>query len=164
MGNKKSKIITIIIIVICICLPITLYLIGKRKITIAPSNNISNNTSNVVENLEILGNKDDLISFSIKPGQIVSGVQEANGVISGAYFFEANVIIRIIDVNKNILRNTYGTTMEDWMTTGPKPFKTSLDFTGLSAGPAYIGIEQDDPSGGESGMQTRKILIPIVIK
>ncbi|MFA6325103.1 MAG: Gmad2 immunoglobulin-like domain-containing protein [Candidatus Paceibacterota bacterium] len=156
MENKKSKIITIIIIVICICLPIALYLIGNRD-------NIIFNDG-VIEKLEILGNKDDLISFSIKPGQEVSGINNINGVLKGGYFFEANVIVRILDVNKNILKNTYGTATEDWMTADPIAFKTSLNFSGLQPGPAYIKIEQDDPSGGESGMKIKEILIPVIIK
>src|ERR1035437_3191592 len=39
----------------------------------------------------LLGNKDDLISFSIWPNTKVHGILSYRGVIKGAYFFEANI-------------------------------------------------------------------------
>ena len=48
---------------------------------------------NVPVNTEILGNKEDLISFSILPGSKVHGVMSYRGTVKGGYFFEANILI-----------------------------------------------------------------------
>ena len=40
----------------------------------------------------LLGNKDDLISFSIWPNTKVHGIVSYRGSIKGAYFFEANIL------------------------------------------------------------------------
>jgi hypothetical protein len=111
---------------------------------------------------QVEGNKNDLGSFSIKPGQEVSGKMTATGILSGGYFFEANVGVRILDANKKVLKNGYGMATADWMTAGPIPFTTTIDFTGLPKGKAYVEIRADNPSGlPEYDMS---IFIPIVIK
>lgn len=138
-----------------------------------PSENIS--VSNLVVNSpvlnipesknvqpEILGNKSDLISFSILPGAQVSGKESVTGKIQGGYFFEANLVLKILDANKNVLKTVSGTATTNWMTTGPVDFKGTVDFTGLLAGPAYIAIENDNPSGEPANQ--KQILIPIVIQ
>lgn len=111
---------------------------------------------------EILDNKDDLVSFSIAFGSNVSGKIEADGILKGGYFFEGNIPISILDANKNVLRITNGTATTDWMTAEPVSFNTTLDFTGLTAGPAYIEIHNDNPSGLPEN--DKFILIPIVIQ
>jgi len=123
----------------------------------------NNEQDELVANNEILGNKDDLISFSILPSSKVSGVQSYNGTIKGGYFFEGNILINILDVNKNILKNSNAMAKTDWMTSGPVDFEGKMDFTGFSKGQAYIEIRQDDPSGGESGQPEKFILVPIII-
>lgn len=111
---------------------------------------------------EILGNKSDLIYFSILSGSQVSGVQAVTGKIQGGYFFEANLVLKILDMNKNVLKTTNGTATTDWMTTGPVDFKGSLDFTGLPAGPVYIAIENDNPSGEPANQ--KQILIQVEVQ
>ncbi len=111
---------------------------------------------------QIEGNKEDLVSFSIKPGQEVSGKVNINGIIKGAYFFEANADVYIMDANKNILRTTYITGLGDWMTSGPVPFTGVLDFTGLPKGSGFITIQT--VKGEDSALIKQQIFIPIVIK
>lgn len=115
---------------------------------------------------QIEGNKEDLVSFSIKPGQEVSGKMKVTGTIKGGYFFEGNLPMIILDVNKNITMYGPGhaTATTDWMTAGPVSFETEVDFSIIPKGDAYIKIIQDDPSGGESGLIVRSIIIPIIIK
>ena len=152
----KGKIIAIILVLVAIILLAPIMF--RPKDAIAPVQN------GKTPEVQIEGNKEDLVSFSIKPGQEVSGIMKATGVLSGGYFFEANVPVTILDEQKKIILQTYGMGTTDWMTAGPVSFYTDLDFTNLPKGKAYIEIKQDDPSGGESGMKIRSILIPIVIK
>ncbi|MBU0612088.1 Gmad2 immunoglobulin-like domain-containing protein [Patescibacteria group bacterium] len=125
---------------------------------------VEENESVPVENREIgfLGNKDDLVSFSINAGSLVSGFMPINGVVQGGYFFEGNIIVRVLDANKNVLKTAYGTATTEWMTTGPVSFHTTLDFSGLPAGPGYIEIHNDNASGLPEN--DRLILIPVVIQ
>lgn len=115
---------------------------------------------------KVEGNTDDLISFSIKPGQEVTGKMKVTGIIKGGYFFEGNLPMIILDANKNI--TLYGpghaTATTDWMTAGPVSFETEFDFSTMPKGKAYIKIIQDDPSGGESGIPVQSVIIPIIVK
>jgi len=113
------------------------------------------------------GNTEDLTSFSIKPGQEVSGKVKVTGVLPARYFFEATCGISILDSNKKFIKNFLCQSSDnDWMERKTTNFYSDLDFTNLPKGNAYIKVEQDDPRG-ESGMgeyTVRSVLIPIVIK
>ena len=110
---------------------------------------------------EILGNKDDLISFSIFPNSKVQGVVSYQGAVKGGYFFEANILINILDANKNVLKTSNAIAMTDWMTIEPVEFEGNIDFTNLPKGLAYIEIHNDNPSGLPEN--DKSVLIPIVI-
>jgi hypothetical protein len=112
--------------------------------------------------MEVSGNRDDLVSLSVLPGQNVSNVFPINGVVKGGYFNEANIIINILDQNKNILKSGNATTKDDWMTAGPVSFETTLDFTNLPKGPAYIEIHNDNASG--LPLYDKSIFIPVIIE
>jgi len=72
-------------------------------------------------------------------------------------------LINILDSNKNVLLKSNATAKDDWMTAGPVNFEGNIDFTNLKKGPAYIEIQNDDPSAGEGG-PAKKIQIPIIIE
>lgn len=111
---------------------------------------------------QISGNKDDLVSFSVAPGQEVTGVMKVTGSVKGGYFFEANIGVSVLDINKKVIEAGHGTATTDWMTAEPVSFESTLDFTKLAKGPAYIRIANDNPSGIES--KNKFIFIPIVIE
>lgn len=115
---------------------------------------------------QVEGNKEDLVSFSIKPGQEVSGAMKATGILSGGYFFEGNLPVAILDANKNITKYGpgHGQATTDWMTAGPVSFEIDFDFSKMPKGKAYIKMTQDDPSGGENGFVPGFVIVPIVIK
>jgi len=130
-------------------------------------NSIDNTDHNIdipVESrAQMEGNVDDLIYFSILPGtKLPDGVVPFNGAIKGAYFFEANIHINLLDADKNILKRGYATALTDWMTGDQVDFSGELDTTGLT-GVGYIQIQNDDPSDGEGG-PPRIILIPIIFQ
>ena len=111
---------------------------------------------------EMTGSTADLISFSVKPGDTVAGKIEAEGVISGGYFFEGNIVVNILDANKNILKRGSGTATTDWMTDGPVTFTTTLDFTWVDGDTAFIRIANDNPSGDSA--KDKFVDIPVVLE
>lgn len=104
----------------------------------------------------------DLIGFSIWPGSKVSGIKSYRGTIQGAYFFEANIRINILDADKKVLKASNGVAKGEWMTSGPVEFEGNIDFTGLPAGPAYFEIHNDNAS--DLPENDKSILIPIIIE
>jgi hypothetical protein len=112
--------------------------------------------------LQFGGNPDDLISFSIKHGQEVSGKVKVTGEIKGGWFFEGNILLNILDGNKKNIKSGHGTATTDWMTSGPVSFGAEIDVSTLPKGKAYIEIHNDNASGLPEN--DKSILIPIVIK
>ncbi|MFA6251380.1 MAG: Gmad2 immunoglobulin-like domain-containing protein [Candidatus Paceibacterota bacterium] len=153
MKNKKTARIIVIILI-----AIAVVFLGWQF----SKNSFKNNNENIIPNIKILGNASDLVSFSISPGQEVSGILTATGSVRGAYFFEANIQVNILDSDKKVLRAGYGNAKTDWMTSEPVGFETILDFTKLPKGPAYIEIHNDNASGLPEN--DKNILIPIIIK
>lgn len=151
---KKNTLITLLILIALIILVPILF---RPKDATAPANEEVKNGKPQIE-----GTINDLVSFSILPGQEVSGKQVITGVLKGGYFFEANVITNILDANKKVLVKGHGTVVGDWMTSNPVSFTTTLDFTNQPKGPAFIEIHNDNASGLPEN--DKSILVPIVIK
>jgi len=153
---RKSRIITIIILIV-VLLVVRLFVYFRHYKM--PINQITTNEIKEL-NPEVLGNKDDLISFSIIPGsKVSSGEQKVTGIVKGGYFFEGNIILRLLDSDKKVLTETHGTAITDWMVAGPVSFEGTMDFTFLP-GNYYIEIHNDNPSGLLEN--DKSILIPIV--
>jgi hypothetical protein len=115
----------------------------------------------ITSDTKIEGNAQDLVSFSVKPGDIVSGVFNFEGVVKGAYFFEGNIGINILDANKKVLKQGYAMSTTDWMTTEAVSFSGSIDLTGLPSGSGFIEIAKDNPS--DMRELDKFIYIPVVI-
>ncbi|OGI82828.1 hypothetical protein A3B93_00280 [Candidatus Nomurabacteria bacterium RIFCSPHIGHO2_02_FULL_42_24] len=158
----KNKIIILLLMVAIAILAYFAFI--KPQNTNDNSQIPAGDTANKKDNLEILGNKNDLVSFSIVPGEKVSGVRNVTGSVQGGYFFEGNIIINILDADKNPLPYGpgYAQATTDWMTAGPVSFAFDLDFSAISKGPAYIEIHNDNPS--DLREYDKNILIPIVIE
>ena len=171
---QKSKIITFLIIIVVIFLAVFLFLAGNKKTVLVPVNDVVDNTvvpvntnpttstttTNPTNNTITIKNV-DLVSFSIAPISQVSGVMNVTGTVKNGYFFEGNIILNILDSNKNLLKTGHGTATIDWMTSGPVSFDATLDFTGLPTGPGYIQIHNDNASGLPE--YDKSILIPVII-
>ena len=104
-------------------------------------------THRQIEESDIEGNKDDLVFFSVSPGDEVSGVLNFSGTVRNAYFFEANIGINILDENKKLLKAGNAMATTDWMTSEPVSFGGTIDLTGLPPGPGYLQIANDNASG-----------------
>ncbi len=110
----------------------------------------------------IQGNKDDLISFSITPNTRVSKVVSYRGVVKGGYFFEANILVNVLDLNKKKVIQSNAIATTEWMTAGPVDFEGYLDFSKAPKGNGYIEIHNDNASGIPEN--DKSILIPIIIE
>ncbi len=123
-------------------------------------------TSRVLQSVNlgngVSGDKDNLVSFSVEPGSKVNGIVAYRGEVKGGYFFEANILVNILDSNKKLLKQSNGIAMTDWMTAGPVTFEGNLDFSGLTSGQAYIEIKNDNASG--IAKNDKSIYIPVVIE
>jgi hypothetical protein len=155
--NQKSKIYLIIFIVM-ILFAIVLSITKKANAPVTPPV-----VAPVQDNhdIGILGNGGDLVFLSILPNAKVSGALNLTGEVKGGYFFEGNILINVLDTNKNVLKQGHGTATTEWMTTDPVSFTATVDFTGLVAGPAYLEIHNDNASGLPEN--DKSILIPIII-
>ncbi len=85
-----------------------------------------------------------------------------SGIVKNAYFFEGNILLNVLDQNKNVLKTGHGSAITDWMTSGPVSFQGIIDTLGLPTGAAYIEIRNDNPSGMPEN--NKSILIPVVIQ
>ena len=113
-------------------------------------------------NYQIYGNKGDLISFSILPGQEVSGILPFIGKLSGGYFFNGGTIeTDIVTLNQQLIKKGTATPISDW-TKDPVSFSGTFDFSSLPKGLADIRIMNDNPSG--LAKNDKFILIPINIE
>ena len=110
----------------------------------------------------IIGNKDDLVSFSMLPYAKVHGVVSYRGSIKGGYFFEGNILVGIAGVDKKIIFQSNAKATTDWTTTGPVNFEGNIDFGKAPKGPAYLEIHNDNASGLPAN--DKIVLIPITIE
>ena len=158
MQNKTN---TILLILIVVLLAVGAWFLANKEVS--PKVPGPSTPPPTVLEPKIIGpNASDLISFSVAPGGTVSGKMTVVGQVEGGYFFEANILVNILGVNKALLRAGHGTASGEWMTAGPVAFTADLDFAGLPAGPGYIEIKNDNASGLPE--HDKQILIPVVIQ
>ncbi len=168
MYNKffASKLNSVLLVVLIILMVFAIKIMLKDKTTYFPylpeDKTEQEKPVETIDKTNILGNKDDLISFSIWPNTKVHGIVSYRGVIKGGYFFEANIGIAIFDINKKILKQSNAVATTDWMTAGPVSFEGNIDFSGLPKGSAYFVIQKDNPS--DMRELDKSVLIPIVIE
>ena len=154
-----SKLNIILLLILIVLVSGAIYIMFQKK---APVVNIDITQEPIQNKDGISGNKDDLISFSILPYTKVHGILSYRGVIKGGYFFEGNILINILDINKKILKKSNAVAKTDWMTVEPVSFEGNIDFTGLPTGPAYFEIHNDNASGLPAN--DKSVLIPIIIE
>jgi len=175
MQNKISKLNTFLVAIIVILLITIVFVITKRVNTPVVDNKENQNQAGdawktypldilpaeIYPTELVLGNKEDLESFSIQPNSKVSGKNIIQGIVKGRYFFEGNILINILDANKNILKNGNAMSKGNWMTSDPVLFEGEIDFGDLPKGSAYIEIHNDNASGLPEN--DKSILIPVFI-
>ena len=168
MQDKKywffgSKLNTVLLLILIILMVIAIKIMLRNEAVYLPSL-VQNKTEQTTPKIDFqnLGNKDDLVSFSILPGSEVHGIMSYKGTIKGGYFFEGNILINILDTDKKVLKKSNAVAKTDWMTSGPVDFEGNIDFSGLAKGPAYLEIHNDNASG--LSQNDKSVLVPIVIQ
>lgn len=165
--TKFGKIILFVCILVLFVV-VLFFLQKEPKVIEAP---VVDDTTEIVDNnlpipydkTLLLGKAEDLVSFSITPNTVVpKGILSYRGSIKGGYFFEANILINILDANKNVLKSSNAMATTDWMTVDPVEFEGNIDFTGLPAGQGYFEIHNDNASGLPEN--DKSILIPIILQ
>jgi len=167
MENNKGLIKSVAIVIIIL---VVAFVVIKMNLNKIPSNGTieeNNSQTNTVNGKklaarEVLGNKDDLVYFSVEPNTVIGGPMVFIGRVKGGYFFEGNILVSIADKNKIVIKEGHGNATGDWMKSDVVEFNGSIDLTGLPQGEAYIVIHNDNASGIKSN--DKEILIPIVIK
>jgi len=157
MTTLGKKIMWVVVILV---VGVGIYLLQRPAVTVAPVDEVVVDDS---QNRAITGNINDLVSFSILPNTKVSGITSYKGIIKNAWFFEANILINILDNDKNLLLAGNANAISDWMTVEPVAFEGNVDFTALPKGLAYIEIRNDNPAGPDEGIN-KFVLIPIIIE
>lgn len=168
-GKKfyQSKLNTVLLLVLIILMIIALNFMFKNKSTYVDPI-LGDKTEDKVNEYtlnksQMLGKTEDLISFSIASGtKVPKGILSYRGSIKGGWFFEANILINILDKDKNVIKASNAVAKTDWQTAEPVEFEGNIDFTGLPAGPAYFEIHNDNASG--EPQFDKFIQIPIVIQ
>jgi hypothetical protein len=160
--DKKSKLY--IFIFVAMIITALVLVISRQFEKPDEAKTLEEKLSEVIANKEgeILGNKDDLVYFNIKPYDKVQDSILYNGAVKGGYFFEANILINILDANKNAVLESYASAKSDWMTSEPVLFGGEIDLTKIgTTGLHYIEIHNDNASGLPEN--DKNILIPIII-
>lgn len=81
-----------------------------------------------------------------RPNTVITSPVKVIGYAPGTWYFEANIVIKIIDENGILLGQGPATAQSDWMTTALVPFEASIPFV-ASGGKGFVVIEADNPAG-----------------
>lgn len=155
---------TILILLVITAIGIALYFLTKQPVVDENTLGQVENNPNLILDNEILGPSEDLVAFSVLPGTTLpKSVLNFDGVIKGAWFFEANILINILNTDEVLLKAGNATATSDWMTVEPVAFSGTIDLSGLPTGPAYLEIRNDNPAGPDEGIN-KNILLPIIIE
>lgn len=153
--TKFGKVLSLVVVLLVVFGVV--YLLQKKSPVLAPEIAEENVSERMMQ-----GNFADLVSFSILPNSKVSGVVSYSGSIKNAYFFEGNILVNVLDNNKNLLLGGYTMATSEWMTVEPVSFEGNIDFTNLPKGPAYIEIHNDNAS--DLPENDKSVLVPIIIE
>lgn len=153
----NSKLNTVLLVILIVLMTVAIYLILQNKEAYLHPLNPATEVG-----YQIFGDKQDLVSFSIAPGQEVSGIMKFIGILNGGYFSGgSNIKVDIVTLKQQLLKSEVGTPISDW-TKNPVSFRGILDFTSLPKGLADIRIMNVNTSG--LPQNNKDILIPINIE
>ena len=108
------------------------------------------------------GDVADLVQLSIAPGATITDVVTITGDIKGVYFFEGKAQGMLLDENKKVLNTFSLDATSNWLTADAVSFTAKVDTTSALAGPGFIRLKSDNPSGDPE--KDKYIDIPIVIQ
>jgi len=80
--------------------------------------------------------------------ELVSSPLDIQGKVSGSWFFEATLPVKLFDSDNNIIAAGQAKALDDWMTDKPVRFEANLVFE-TKATSGNLIISKDNPSGLE---------------
>lgn len=91
----------------------------------------------------------NVLVISPQTNQIVTSPLLVKGRVSGAWFFEASLPIKLTDDQGQLIAQGYAMASGDWMTTDIIEFNGVLEFKieEIMASSGYVVIAKDNPSG-----------------
>ncbi len=146
---NKSKFFLIILGII-VFTALILRLTGEGREDIVKEQIITTESEVIVgddKDMQSVNSEKEVIVSNVIPDQAISSPLSILGWAKGNWFFEANLPIKIVDENNNIILAHFGTAQGDWMTSEMVPFKSTLDFKSGEAVKGYLVISKDNPSG-----------------
>lgn len=162
-GSKLNSVLLLILIVLMSLALRVMYKNPSLYVDPMLGKDVEEKKDDQVDIRVMTGHTEDLLSFSVAPGaKMPKGILSYRGELKGAWFFEGNIGIAILDGNKKLLKQDNAMSTTDWMTAGPVSFEGNIDFTGLPAGLAYFEISNDNPSDRRD--LDKSILIPIILQ
>ena len=96
-------------------------------------------------------NKTDDLSDQIKvtypiPDQLITSPLTITGEARGAWFFEGNFSVSLLDSNKNVLALHYAKTNEEWMTEDFISFTSTIEFDDPQTAAGFLILDKNNPS------------------
>lgn len=88
----------------------------------------------------------EVVITSPQPNELITSPLFVKGFARGNWFFEANLPIKLLDANENIILAHFGTAQSEWMTSDFVPFNGELAFITTST-TGFLLISKDNPSG-----------------
>ncbi len=102
------------------------------------------------------------LTLNIKEGDTVSSPLTISGSISGSWFFEGNLPLRLEDDEERVISNGHAQAQGEWMTTDPVAFEGSIQYKVIRDMNGFVVIAKDNPSGLPENDD--EIRIPVHIK
>lgn len=92
--------------------------------------------------------KDDLIVVDYPlPQSTVSSPILVKGKARGNWYFEGSFPITLLDMQGNVLVETFATAQGEWMTTEYVPFTAPIAYTAPQGTKGFLILKKDNPSG-----------------
>lgn len=151
--NKSGRVIAGILLVVVVAF--LGYLFFKKPVVTPVGGGVTDIPS-------MSGDTADLVQVSLVPGATLSGTVTIAGSLKGGYFFEANARGMLLDASKTVLKTFPLTATSSWMTTDAVSFTGTVDVGGAPAGPGFVRIANDNPSGDP--IHDTYIDIPVVFQ
>jgi hypothetical protein len=141
--NKTSIAIWVILLIIIAGLILTFFFKNNQV------ENLPNQSDNTGEGTTTSGISENNLIQITNPSRdaLVLSPLTIVGEARGAWYFEAQFPIKIVDSNGVLLGSTAGHAESDWMTNNFVPFQALLTFDSPTTATGTLILEKDNPSG-----------------